>query len=96
MLRVKKRAWNPAAKPSQEQIRKANEGVVKLQWDVMGGSQQPTPPPQVAAPAAHLATGIPEIFGNTVYQDIDYIVIRKVKVAQLNQIFGNMTCMQFR
>jgi hypothetical protein len=96
MLKVKKHAWNPAAKQSQEQIRKANEGVAKLQWGVMSGSQEPSPPSPVTAPPAHQATGIPEIFGNTVYQDIDYIVIRKVEVAQLNQVFGNMTCMQFR
>jgi hypothetical protein len=96
MLKFRNRVWKAAAKPSQGQIREANEGVAQLQWGDVGGSKEPTPPSPAAALPAYHATGIPELFEDTVYQDIDYIVIRKVQVAQLNQVFGNMTCMQFR
>ena len=97
MLKTRKHVWKPAAKLSQEQIRHANEGVAKLQWGESDDSQGLTRPPPVAAPPpAHPATGIPEIWEESVYQDIDYIVIRKVQVSSLHHVFGTLTCMQFR
>lgn len=96
MLKTRKHVWKPAAKLSQEQIRHANEGVAKLQWGESDDSQELTPPPPVAASPAHPATGIPEIWEESVYQDIDYIVIRKVQVPSLHHVFGTLTCMQFR